>query len=225
MSSFEIEIKSLLGEKEQAKRLVRNMGLLDPDTKLIDESSQLNHYFVGDDIQELYENVKSFFNEEVCKKLKKILKEGSSFSIRTREINEDVRLVLKASIGDDTSANGVSRMEFDESVSGKTLEELDKILLNVGFEYQAKWSRQRKEYLCNDINICIDKNAGYGYLAEFEKVVTESTLSKKIEQEIRELMKRLECEELTQDRLERMFAYYNENWPEYYGTEKVFVIT
>jgi len=37
-------------------------------------------------------------------------------------------------------------------------------------------------------------------------------------------MTKLDVEELPQDRLERMFAYYNKNWPEYYGTEKIFVI-
>jgi len=35
-------------------------------------------------------------------------------------------------------------------------------------------------------------------------------------------MAKLGATELTQDRLERMFAYYNANWPAYYGTEKVF---
>jgi hypothetical protein len=29
---------------------------------------------------------------------------------------------------------------------------------------------------------------------------------------------------LAQERLERMFAHYNQNWPEYYGTTKVFII-
>jgi hypothetical protein len=37
-------------------------------------------------------------------------------------------------------------------------------------------------------------------------------------------MAKLGVEELPQDRLERMFAHYNAHWPEYYGTEKVFVI-
>jgi hypothetical protein len=30
--------------------------------------------------------------------------------------------------------------------------------------------------------------------------------------------------ELPQDRLARMFEYYNNNWEDYYGTEKVFNI-
>jgi uncharacterized protein (DUF1778 family) len=40
--------------------------------------------------------------------------------------------------------------------------------------------------------------------------------------EIRALMAELDAPELPQDRLERMFAFYNEHWPEYYGTDKIF---
>ena len=37
-------------------------------------------------------------------------------------------------------------------------------------------------------------------------------------------MKDFEVEELSQDRLERMFSFYNNNWSDYYGTEKIFNI-
>jgi len=174
--------------------------------------------------RKLYEKVKDLFSKDEQKKLQKVVKEGNDFSIRTREVNGKVKLVLKASVGDDTSANGVSRIEFDEEVEGKTLDELDKFLLDAGFTYQAKWSRSRKEYVCNNTNVCIDKNAGYGYVAEFEKVVPDKNEQQAIEQEIRDFMKELECEELRQERLERMFAHYNENWPDYYGTDKTFVV-
>ena len=43
-------------------------------------------------------------------------------------------------------------------------------------------------------------------------------------QELKALMRELGCEELPQARLERMFAYYNTHWQEFYGTEKVFEI-
>jgi hypothetical protein len=37
-------------------------------------------------------------------------------------------------------------------------------------------------------------------------------------------MAELGVEELLQDRLERMFAHYNEHWQEYYGTDRTFII-
>jgi adenylate cyclase class IV len=132
-------------------------------------------------------------------------------------------LVVKASIGDDSSSNGVSRMEFETEMNMK-LEELDQTLLDAGLELEAKWSREREEYKLNETNICLDKNAGYGYLAEFERVVRDRTSSDSIKQELIALMSEFGVEELPQDRLERMFTHYNKNWRNYYGTDKVFNI-
>jgi adenylate cyclase class IV len=130
---------------------------------------------------------------------------------------------VKASIGDDTSANGVKRMEFEEKVA-MSLEKLDTLVLSAGFEYEAKWSREREEYVCKGTNVTLDKNAGYGWLAEFERVVSDEKELGDAEHSIRNLMQELGVLELKQDRLERMFAFYNAHWPEYYGTEKIFVV-
>ncbi len=43
-------------------------------------------------------------------------------------------------------------------------------------------------------------------------------------EEILAIIESLGYEELNQERLARMFNFYNTNWGEYYGTEKVFVI-
>jgi predicted adenylyl cyclase CyaB len=148
---------------------------------------------------------------------------ANTFSIRTRDKDGTVILVVKASVGSDTSANGVSRLEFEEVVP-MTLDHLDQILVDAGFTYQAKWSREREEYVANGITVCLDKNAGYGYLAEFEKVVDSQEKADAARTEIDSFMAQVGALELPQDRLERMFAYYNTHWPEYYGTEKIFDI-
>lgn len=143
--------------------------------------------------------------------------------MRTRDADGKVILVMKASVGDDTSSNGVKRVEF-EAVVKKSLGELDKILLDSGCTYQAKWSRQREEYESGDMHVCIDKNAGYGYLAEFEKVTQDENSLEEVKNDLLSKMASLGIAELAQDRLERMFAHYNAHWPEYYGTEKTFNI-
>lgn len=220
-NQYEIEIKSLLGNKENAnllrEKITKNGWVL------IGSHKQLNHYFKISDVVKFRESFSQLINESKRNLFNKILKEGNDFSVRTREANGKVLLVVKASIGDDTSSNGVSRMEF-ESEMDMSLDKLDKHLLNAGFEYQAKWSREREEYKLDDTNICIDKNAGYGYLVEFEKVVTDRTLVDAVRQELLGVMRKFEVEELSQNRLERMFAHYNKNWQEYYGTDKVFNI-
>jgi predicted adenylyl cyclase CyaB len=223
MSHFEIEVKSLLGEAERAEALKRKMMELDPGTSLTSSNKQLNHYFEGGDIEQLFINVKDLFSEEQQAKLRTTIERGTEFSIRSRQKDNEVLLVLKASIDEGTSANTVKRMEFEEPVT-ITLDELDQLLLDAGFSYQAKWSREREEYAYKGASVCLDKNAGYGYLAEVEKIVHDETLADQVRAEIDEVMAELELVELEQDRLARMFSHYNANWPEYYGTENIFVI-
>lgn len=223
MSHFEIEVKSLLGEKENAEALKKKMHELDADCKQISSHKQLNHYFVGGDIHELYKKVEHLFVGEQHEKFKKIAERGTDFSIRSRQKDDEVLLVIKASIDEGTSENTIKRMEFEEAVS-VSLAELDDLLKAAGYDYQAKWSREREEYEYKGASVCLDKNAGYGYLAEFEKIVHSEEEADKVRDELDALMSELGVEELSQDRLARMFDFYNKNWADYYGTDKTFSI-
>lgn len=217
---YEVEIKSLLQTKENAQKLREK--LKEQGIELIDKYKQLNHYFLSDgDLKKLEEKLLPFFDDEKRGKLRKILEDGNNHSFRTREMNGQAHFVVKASVDDTTSSNGIQRMEFEEEVD-ISLDELDKVLLDAGFEYQAKWSREREEYGKDDFYITIDKNAGYGYLSEFEIETEDQAELNNAKQKILDFMGELELEELSQDRLERMFEFYNNNWRDYYGTENVF---
>ena len=221
---LEIEIKSLLGDKEKADALRQRLKDMDPDLELVSKHKQLNHYFIGDNFDGLFENISPLLKDRERLGLKKIIDEGKDLSVRTRQMEGRAFLVVKASIDDTTSANGILRTEFEEEIPGKTLEEVDQVLINSGFKYQSRWSREREEYKMGKNSVTIDRNAGYGHVAEFERVVEDATKAEEIKMELRELMERLGLEELPQDRLERMFQYYNEHWPAYYGTDEIFVI-
>ena len=223
MQTYEIEIKSLLGEKEYADMLLEKMHQFDPDCRRVSQNSQLNHYFEGGDIQDLYQAVHHLFADEKLQRLQTIAKQGTSFSIRTRQKDDEVLLVVKASLDGGTSENTVSRLEFEEIVD-VSLAELDELVLSAGYQYQAKWSRERQEYTYKDINVCIDKNAGYGYLAEFETVTEDEKTAAEAKEKLKAMMDELGVKELDQDRLARMFEYYNTNWADYYGTNRTFVI-
>lgn len=223
MQKYEVEIKTLLGSKEHAEGLISRMRELDPSLKLLSKNAQLNHYFVGGTIARLAEAVSDIISQEGVVTLKDLAVRANDFSVRTRKRNDDVMLVAKVSVGDDTSANGISRIEFEETVP-VTLDALDQRLLDAGFEYQAKWSREREEYACAGATVCLDRNAGYGYLAEFEKVVDDAATIEAARAQLVDLMEQLAVSELAQDRLERMFAHYNQNWAAYYGTDKIFII-
>jgi predicted adenylyl cyclase CyaB len=222
--TYEVEIKSLLGSKEAADTLKSNLHSAYPDTKLVGKGKQLNHYFnTPADLAPLIKNLDPHIPADKRPAFEHILRDGKKISIRTRDADGTVIFVLKASVGDDTSSNGVKRIEFEAKVP-MTLEKLDQILLDSGATYQAKWSREREEYESGGMHICLDKNAGYGYLAEFERVTADESALDAVKHELLGVMERLGAAELPQDRLERMFAHYNANWREYYGTEKTFTI-
>jgi predicted adenylyl cyclase CyaB len=212
----------LLGHKDNADAL---LGKLKSDPSFASEGAhkQLNHYFIGGDLNKLYEKASGVVEESKRDQFKQVAEKAKDFSVRTRWADGKVILVIKASVDDTTSSNGTARLEFETTVK-ISFEELDKIVLDAGFVYQAKWSREREEYKYKGMNVSIDKNAGYGYLAEFEKVVEDPSLVDQIKDEIRNAMTEIGVAELPQDRLARMFDYYNNNWQDYYGTEKVFNI-
>ncbi|OGG71185.1 hypothetical protein A3F27_02750 [Candidatus Kaiserbacteria bacterium RIFCSPHIGHO2_12_FULL_53_13] len=223
MQSYEVEVKALLGSAERMEEVRRAMRAADPACTLQSRNKQLNHYFEGNTLGRLSETAAQYLSAEARVRLQDFVARAKEFSVRTREKDGEVFLVVKVSVGDDTSANGVSRMEFEEKVP-LTLTELDALVLSAGFAYQAKWSREREEYVCKGVNVTLDKNAGYGWLAEFERVVDDPTKVNEAQRDIRALMETLGVAELPQDRLERMFAFYNAHWEEYYGTEKIFMI-
>lgn len=223
-AGFEIEIKSLLGNKEKADALRDRFLLMFPDAHRASKNSQLNHYFQGGNYQKLRDKLQGLIPEDHQEAFENILTKGKNHSVRTRQLDSSIILVIKASIDDMSSSNGISRMEFEADFPNFTLEELDQILLDSDFTYQAKWSREREQYDSEEVTVCIDKNAGYGYVAEFEKLVSDVERAEEVRNELRSIMKQLVAEELPQERLERMFAYYNKHWSEYYGTDKFFVV-
>lgn len=223
MHSYEVEIKSLLGSKERVDEVRKAMKKADHTCALTSRNKQLNHYFEGGRLDALEKVISPQLSKGAQARFNDIAEKAKEFSVRSREKDGEVLLVLKASVGDDTSANGISRIEFEEKIP-VTLDALDKLILKSGFKYQAKWSREREEYICRGVNVTLDKNAGYGWLAEFERVVNDEKRLASAEKQVRTLMQELGVEELPQDRLERMFAFYNSHWQEYYGTERIFMV-
>ncbi|MCR4283728.1 MAG: CYTH domain-containing protein [Parcubacteria group bacterium] len=224
MDKYEIEVKSLLGNESMAQAFREKMVEIDPSVETISRHSQINHYFIDGDINFLHEKMLAHVPQEKHENLRNIIVDGKNHSIRVRLADEDLIFVIKSSIDDTTSDNGISRLEFEHKMPHLSIDELDQILFDAGFSYQAKWSREREEYKLGDINICLDKNAGYGYLVEFESVVSDASEAEEVKDRIYRLMEKMEAEELDQDRLARMFEHYNNNWKDYYGTDKVFSI-
>jgi predicted adenylyl cyclase CyaB len=222
--NLEIEVKVLLGKKENADNLLERLKSNDSEVNLLEKSSQLNHYYLPGDFQKLKEFVNQYLDDSQKEYFEEIVFKGSNHSIRSRWINDKVLLVLKAGRNkEEQGANGSNRMEIEVEVP-LSIEELDSLIMKADFMPQSKWSRQREEYKYKGMHVCIDKNAGYGYVAEFERVVPKTADADKVRQGILNVISELGLEELDAARLDRMFSYYNSHWSEYYGTENTFTL-
>ena len=74
MSLYEIEIKSLLGAKDNADNLKSKIS--ERGGKLVSKNNQLNHYFVVSDLPKFRESFEKFIPEENKNAFVKIIEEG-----------------------------------------------------------------------------------------------------------------------------------------------------
>jgi adenylate cyclase class IV len=218
----EIEIKSLLGERAAADAL--RTALLARGAVLGETSVQLNHYFVGEALPTLAARAQTVLSRVNAAALSDMVGRARKASVRTRLLNQTVLLIVKAALDDTSSANGITRLEFEAEAHDVTLDALDTLVIDAGYQIQAKWSRRREAYRLGDVVISIDQNAGYGFLAEFEVLAHDDSQAQVQAARLRGLMAELGLIELAQDRLERMFAHYNAHWQDYYGTDKTFTV-
>lgn len=225
MHAYEVEIKVLLGTAEAKDAFMKRVSESFPSLSHSYSESQKNHYFEWGNLAHLFGTFRQYISDKDAASLHTLSKEAKSFSVRTRGTQTQTIIVVKATVNDETSSNGTARIEWEVDLAPMTLEEIDTKVLQAGFSYQAKWSREREGYNLNENTIlCLDKNAGYGYLAEFERVIDDASLVDSTRVELLAIIESLGYAELDQARLARMFDFYNKNWNDYYGTEKVFTL-
>lgn len=244
MHNYEVEIKVLLGTEAQKDAFMSQVRSSFPALAHSYSESQRNHYFEGGSLDGLLSFFGDIVTPEEKMKLENIRDTAKSFSVRTRGTPTQTIIVVKATVNDESSSNGTARIEWEVDLAPMTLEKMDVLVLEAGFSYQAKWSREREGYQLNDwiyntvpviwesqkidsmpyTVLCLDKNAGYGYLAEFERVIDDAALVDSTRAELLAMIWSLWYAELDQARLSRMFDFYNKNWRDYYGTENVFTV-
>lgn len=167
---------------------------------------------------------------------------ATSVSVRTRYVNNEsfqkTLLVVKAALDGGDASNGSKRVE-GEYLFPTDQDTLDAFLLLAGFSLQAKWSRVREsyEYVLKEnsyinhlmgevfVSLSLDRNAGYGYLAEVEVSTDYEYASPEDLSKVASNLIGLTGFQVMDDTLlDAMFAYYNKHWKNYYGTDKTFRI-
>lgn len=228
MNPTEIEIKCLLWTQEHANLFIDKLTALWVNTQwFITPERQLNHYFTWWNVLDIYDRLGSRMPSQDQEALHHICTYWHHHSVRTRNILPGDRtiLVIKSSNNHDSSTHSVSRLEFEYEFPDMNLEELDREMLDIGREFLSKRSRIRTNYQVDDISICLDQNAGYGYVVEFETIIHGDESKTEAEDRLRVFMKKLDIYEIDQATLEKMFAYYNAHRKEYYGTNRIFSLT
>lgn len=220
---YEIEIKTLLGSKEKSDALVAEVTRRDPATKLVSQQEQLNHYYHSGNLADLAAAMEEFLTPEQQAALRDIATRATSINVRTRQKNTTVLLIIKGSLDATSAVHSHQRMEFEAPVP-LAIEQLDDLVLQSGWQLEAKWQASRKIYSTLGLTLDVFFTPGYGYMAEFEKVVTADCDRAAAHQQLVDVMASLGVQELPNTRLERMFAHYNQHWQEYYGTDKIFTV-
>lgn len=220
---YEIEIKSLLGSQTASDALMDLVAKRDPKLELVSQQEQLNHYFNGGKLSELVKTVQQYLSPEQIATINEVATSATHANVRTRQKNDTVLLIVKGSLDATSAAHSHQRMEFEAEID-LTIDELDDLVLSSGWQLEAKWQAKRKIYEALGLTIDLMFSPGYGYVVEFEKVVSDESDRTAAHDQVIAVMESLGISELPNDRLERMFAYYNEHWPEYYGTDKVFTV-
>lgn len=220
---YEIEIKSLLGSQEATDAVLLRVGQLDHDCAIASTQKQLNHYFKDGDLATLVTAFRSMLTPDQVATLTEISKRATSINVRSRQKNDEVLLIVKGSLDATSAVHSHQRMEFEAPLA-ITIEQLDEMILSTGWRLEAKWQAERTIYAALGLTLDVFFTPGYGYMIEFEKVVADDTDRETAHQQVVAVMNQLGVSELPNDRLERMFAYYNEHWPEYYGTRNIFTI-
>ena len=222
---YEVEVKTLLGDQTAAKAFLEKLKAADPQLSQIGESSQLNHYFdEAGDPTALAEAIRPTLEPIDYESFRSILERSQTFALRTRQDSDGVKLVIKAAKDGEDVQHAVERLEGEYLTDRPEIDQLDRLIQKAGYGFLSKWSRDRKEFRYKDYTVTLDRNAGYGYLAEFERLVTEGSATALAKQAILDELARLGLAELSQERVGRMFAHYNQHWPDYYRTDKTFVI-
>ena len=85
MHSYEVEVKSLLGNKERAEEVREAMKKADPNCVFASKNKQLNHYFVDGSLKTLVAKISPYLLPELAAKLENLAERASQFSIRSRQ--------------------------------------------------------------------------------------------------------------------------------------------
>lgn len=233
-TNYEVELKVLLWTAFPPEIFIKALSNDFKSVREKAEETHRNHYFEVPHrckIMPAFEERLPIDHEDKIRIAE--FRNWNDIVVRSREVTTvhwtQVLLVMKSTVDWGTSQNGTIRKEL-EIPTPMSIDDLDAILTaQAEIRPQAKWSRVRKTFDVVDkdgfyFTVCLDKNAGYGYIVEFEVVVNNPSVIESTKLKLKNCINIMWLQELPEDQLHRMFEFYTKNWESFYQTENYFFI-
>lgn len=104
-----------------------------------------------------------------------------------------------------------AREEIEIKFDREDFESLERLFLNLGYNVQIKWFRERKQFDWNGIKACLDDTKGYGLIIELEKICSDSEKEAALGL-LKQKFGELGVEITPREIFEEKFKNYRENW-------------
>jgi predicted adenylyl cyclase CyaB len=165
--------------------------------------------------------VRSFISPLQYKKLNSFFKKSAKFlSLENQETHyfsgpNDLRIQKTDDIAKLWLKGGKLHQKSREDIVVRCqkddFENLENLLLKLGYKPEIKWFRKRNNFLWQGITVSLDFTKGYGYIIELEKMGDKKSAKKNYDLLLYNLNK-LEVELTPKEVFDKRFAYYKKNW-------------
>ena len=159
--------------------------------------------------KEQYEKLLEFFKEN-AELVKEDFQETQYFDcnndVRIQKNNFGSKIVLKEGIVHDEQ-----REELEVETKKEDFEKLEKIFSSAGLGVEIRWLRDRKQFLWDKIDVCLDYTKGYGYIIELEKMSDKNNKDETLKI-LKDKLSELNITLTPREEFERKFNDYKKNW-------------
>ncbi len=159
--------------------------------------------------KEKYEELLNFFNQNATF-VKEDFQETHYFDckqdLRIQKNNQGSKIWLKKG-----QIHDEAREEIEIYTKENNLDNLNKLFNALGHKVEIKWLRDRNQFDWDGIKVCLDYTKGYGYIIELEKLISNETKEKVLE-ELKQKLLELDVPLTPREEFERQFNYYKQNW-------------
>lgn len=165
--------------------------------------------------------VRAFINDEKYKELESYFEKNAKLITEDEQEThylsgeKDIRIQKNKNYAKIWMKHGQIHDDFREEIEIKTEKEnfgeLEKLFRALDYSTEIKWFRKRKEYIWEDITVCLDNTKGYGKIIELEKM-TNDKQKEQIHEFLKSKLSELKVELTPKEEFKNKYEDYKKNW-------------